>query len=127
MINKPGKCGKDTEIRVLFVCPGKSGIRTPKFSFRLFRYFCRGKAETDAFGSIQINPNVLSVKSGTARLESLAHENGCAIALYGHTHVPVQTYEDGLYLCNPGSLHNGDYAVLEIVRGGVMWLPKRIY
>lgn len=67
MINKPGKCGKDTEIRVLFVCPGKSGIRTPKFSFRLFRYFCRGKAETDAFGSIQINPNVLIVKSGTSK------------------------------------------------------------
>lgn len=67
------------------------------------------------------------VKYGLQPLRQEALDKHADIALYGHTHVPVQTYEDGLYLCNPGSLHNGDYAVLEIVRGGVMWLPKRIY
>lgn len=67
------------------------------------------------------------VKYGLQALRQEALDKHADIALYGHTHVPVQTYEDGLYLCNPGSLHNGDYAVLEIVRGGVMWLPKRIY
>ena len=67
------------------------------------------------------------VKYGTGALLEAVRSNNAHIALYGHTHVPVQTYEDGLYLCNPGSLHNGDYAVLEIVSGGVMWLPKRIF
>lgn len=66
------------------------------------------------------------VKYGTQTLHREALDKHADIALYGHTHVPVQTYTDGLYLCNPGSLLKGDYAVLEIVPGGVMWLPKRI-
>lgn len=67
------------------------------------------------------------VKYGLTVLREQALDKHADIALYGHTHVPVQTYEDGLYLCNPGSLHSGDYAVLEIVPSGIMWLPKRIY
>ena len=67
------------------------------------------------------------VKYGPAMLRQTASEKHADIALYGHTHVPVQTYEDGMYLCNPGSLRQGDYAVLEIVPSGIMWLPKRIY
>ncbi len=66
------------------------------------------------------------VKYGLFRLRSAAREAGADIALYGHTHVSVQDYDDGLYLCNPGSVHNGDYAVLEIVPHGVMWLPKHV-
>ena len=66
------------------------------------------------------------VKYGSANLRDAAREAKADIALYGHTHVPVQDYADGLYLCNPGSVRNGDYAVLEIVPQGVMWLPKRI-
>lgn len=67
------------------------------------------------------------VKYGLGALRQEAIDKHADIALYGHTHVPVHTYEDGLYLCNPGSLHNGDYAVLEILPNGVMWLPKRVY
>lgn len=66
------------------------------------------------------------VKYGLGALRQEALDKHADIALYGHTHVPVHTYEDGLYLCNPGSLHNGDYAVLEIVPGGIMWLDKKI-
>ncbi len=66
------------------------------------------------------------VKYGLSDLRFAARDAKADIALYGHTHVPVQTYDDGLYLCNPGSVRNGDYAVLEIVPQGVMWLPKRI-
>ena len=66
------------------------------------------------------------VKYGLAWLRDAARQAHADIALYGHTHVPVQEYDDGLYLCNPGSVRNGDYAVLEIVPQGVMWLPRRI-
>ena len=66
------------------------------------------------------------VKYGLSTLRSAAREANASVALYGHTHVPVQDYDDGLYLCNPGSVRNGDYAVLEIVPQGVMWLPRRI-
>ena len=69
----------------------------------------------------------LHVKYGREMLRETAREKKADIALYGHTHVPVHEYDDGLYICNPGSVRNGDYAVLEIVPQGVMWLPKRFF
>lgn len=47
--------------------------------------------------------HALGVKGGTGRLESMALQNGCSIALYGHTHVADNRYVDGLYVMNPGS------------------------
>lgn len=67
------------------------------------------------------------VKYGTAVLRKEALEQNADIALYGHTHVPVQTYDEGIYLCNPGSLRQGDYAVLEIRPNGILWTAKRIF
>ena len=66
------------------------------------------------------------VKHGTETLDEKARVAGADIALYGHTHVPVQNYADGLYVCNPGALMQRSYAVLEIVPQGVMWLPKKL-
>ncbi len=66
------------------------------------------------------------VKIADVWLREAAREAKADIVLYGHTHIPVQDYEDGLYLCNPGSVRCGDYAVLEIVPQGVMWLPRQI-
>ena len=66
------------------------------------------------------------VKYGKYILQMTALENHADIALYGHTHHQVQDYEDGLYLCNPGSVRGGEYAVLEIVPQGVMWLQRKI-
>lgn len=43
------------------------------------------------------------VKSSLERLKALARTNGCDIVLYGHTHVRFQSYEDGLWIMNPGS------------------------
>lgn len=67
--------------------------------------------------------HLLSVKSGTARLESLAHENGCAIALYGHTHIADNRYLDGLYVMNPGSPScpregRPSYGIIDLLPGG---------
>lgn len=32
-------------------------------------------------------------------------QRGCALALYGHTHVPQATISNGVWCVNPGSLH----------------------
>lgn len=43
------------------------------------------------------------VNSSTELLRSIARDNGCAAALFGHTHCRYSSYEDGIYLLNPGS------------------------
>ena len=66
-----------------------------------------------------------SVKYGTDTLLRAARENGCTIALYGHTHVGVTNYIDGIHLMNPGSPscpRQGprSYGVIDIVDNGIM-------
>lgn len=43
------------------------------------------------------------VKYDLGTLITTAKENGCDIALFGHTHERLCTYEDGVYIMNPGS------------------------
>lgn len=40
---------------------------------------------------------------GTEMLRSIARDNGCKAVLFGHTHCRYESYEDGIYLLNPGS------------------------
>lgn len=47
--------------------------------------------------------HIYGVNYSLDRLKNLARTNGCDIILYGHTHVRYQSYEDGLYIMNPGS------------------------
>lgn len=43
------------------------------------------------------------VKYDLGTLITTAKENECDIALFGHTHERLCTYEDGVYIMNPGS------------------------
>lgn len=43
------------------------------------------------------------VSGSLERLKSLALANECDIVLFGHTHARFQSFEDGLYIMNPGS------------------------
>ncbi len=66
-----------------------------------------------------------SVKYGTQQLLAAAKQNGCHIALYGHTHISNIVYEDEIYLVNPGSCSHGrdfheSYAVIDIEHNGIM-------
>ena len=75
--------------------------------------------------------HTLGVKGGTARLESMARNCGCSIALYGHTHVADNRYIDGLYLMNPGSPScpregRPSYGIIDIVPAGIMTNIVRI-
>ncbi len=62
-----------------------------------------------------------SVKFTLTRVVYAAREREADILLFGHTHTPLATYEDGLHIVNPGSLGYGkSYATVDIVPGGVM-------
>ncbi len=104
----------------------------PDRIFHIVKGNCDGFCDYPNYDIIKIeNRDILfthgdkfSVKYGTARLYEFAKNCGCHIALYGHTHIPDITYEDGLYLVNPGSAarpreSRASYAVIDIVSGGI--------
>ena len=51
--------------------------------------------------------DLYGVKYGEEGLYRLAETEGCDIILFGHTHRPHQSYRDGVYLFNPGSIAGG--------------------
>ena len=63
-----------------------------------------------------------NVKYGLYQIVCAARERKADILLFGHTHVPLTDYEDGLYLLNPGSLHGsqGTYGILDITPAGIV-------
>lgn len=44
------------------------------------------------------------VYSGTYLLREAAKKNHADIVMFGHTHIPVIEYKDGIWIINPGSL-----------------------
>ena len=60
------------------------------------------------------------VREGTDDLLSLALEEKCAAALYGHTHYPKMEWRNGILILNPGAANDGKYAVLNINRLGAI-------
>ena len=68
------------------------------------------KTETLTLGGHRIlltHGDLYGVKYGEAGLYRLAEEQGCDIVLFGHTHRPHESYRDGVYLFNPGSITGG--------------------
>lgn len=67
----------------------------------------------------------LGVKYSLENLKTTARQNNCCLALFGHTHCSLSSYDDGLYIVNPGSLsfprdsfHS--YAIIDILKDGIM-------
>ena len=60
------------------------------------------------------------VRESTDDLLSLALEEKCAAALYGHTHYQKMEWRSGILLLNPGAVNDGKYAVLRINRFGAI-------
>lgn len=65
-----------------------------------------------------------NVKSTQEHIIAAARGCGAHICLFGHTHCPVNTYNDGLYIMNPGSLghpRNGmpTYGLIDISPAGI--------
>lgn len=66
------------------------------------------------------------VKHGTQTFVEKARSLGARIALYGHTHQTVTSYDDGLYIMNPGSIRAGEYGVADITPSGIMLLQMNV-
>jgi putative phosphoesterase len=66
------------------------------------------------------------VKQGTETLRSIARDNGCNIVLFGHTHQRYNSYEDGIYIMNPGScsqprdFKKPSYGFIDITEAGIV-------
>ncbi len=54
------------------------------------------------------------VKSGTSQLLKIAKKHNADIVLYGHTHIPVNSIENGVHLFNPGSVKSGVYGLIDV-------------
>lgn len=68
-----------------------------------------------------------SVKYSLYGLKQKARSCSASIALYGHTHVPDTTYEDGIWYVNPGSVSVGKYAMIDITDKGIMPILADLY
>lgn len=69
--------------------------------------------------------HVYHVKFGQYEVIEEARRRKADILLFGHTHVPFQTYDDGLYIMNPGSIGHpveGEptYGVIDITGAGTV-------
>ena len=65
------------------------------------------------------------VKSGLDAFKQIARGFGATIALFGHTHIALTAYDDGLYLMNPGSISSqasgrASYGIIDITPAGIV-------
>lgn len=66
--------------------------------------------------------NLFNVKSDLYQLSCAAREQNADMVLFGHTHIPTEIYDEGLYILNPGSLrgYGGSYALVDITDKGIL-------
>lgn len=63
--------------------------------------------------------HLYQVKTQLAPLARRASARHCSLALYGHTHIPLDSTISGVRLINPGALMRGLWALLSIDDEGI--------
>ena len=66
------------------------------------------------------------VKNGLYSLYCAAREQRADICLYGHTHAPVIEEMNGITIVNPGAVCNGEYATIDIIKGKINVIHKKV-
>lgn len=66
--------------------------------------------------------HIYNVKFDINSVCMAAREKNANILLFGHTHIPFETYEENLHIMNPGSLTgiNGTYGIIDIEKNGIV-------
>jgi len=67
-----------------------------------------------------------AVRLEDAVLAQAAAAHHADIVLYGHTHVPVHRFENGIHYFNPGALRDGRYGVIDLEENGTAFLHMKI-
>ena len=64
------------------------------------------------------------VKYSLEPLLQAAEQQGCKIAVYGHTHLAHEAYRNGIYLLNPGCLCGSrakpSYGIIDLTPQGIL-------
>lgn len=106
------------------------------FSFKVMRGV-RGNCDWGSIGKLSdtimaggkkiffTHGHAYGVKSGLDNFKQEARGVGADIAVFGHTHVAMTEYEDGIYYMNPGSVtipqHGpASYGVIDITPAGIV-------
>lgn len=69
--------------------------------------------------------HIHGVKHGMYNIIAAARGVKADVLLYGHTHIPMTGYQDGLYIMNPGTVSGAGsgkktYGVLDITPAGIV-------
>ncbi len=66
--------------------------------------------------------HLYNAKYGLYNLVCAAREAEADLLLFGHTHIPLEDYDDGLYIVNPGSCRGYDagYAYVDVTEKGIV-------
>ena len=79
-------------------------------------------AEIDGVRILLTHGHMYGVKSSLLSLTMRARELDCSVAIFGHTHEPLLSYENGILLINPGASSGygrKSYAFMHIENGDI--------
>lgn len=114
--------GQDEKLRAMCECPVK-----------IVKGNCDFYSENPVSDVVTLGENKIFITHGhnygvgwsLDRLFYAAQENGCNIAMYGHTHVPGTVIQEGVIIVNPGSVsrprqlnHKPTYILMNIDKTG---------
>lgn len=66
------------------------------------------------------------VKNSLSRLITMAKDNNCTLALYGHRHQQKEDNCDGVKLFSPGAIRDDEYGVIDIIDGEYICIGIKI-
>jgi putative phosphoesterase len=106
----------------------------PEYKFLSVRGNCDFVATANLAGCIHCgmakifytHGHMYNVKYNLETLLNAAKEIQANVVLFGHTHIPMVDYKDGLHILNPGSLgmpragNNSTYGVVEADEQGIV-------
>ena len=115
--------------KIVFLGDGRNDLKTIALDFGYKTYMVDGNCDgysldpelifsVGNFKILAVHGHRFYVKDGLNNLILYAKEQGCNVALFGHTHLPTLLDINGVKLINPGTISlNGKrrtYCVLEI-------------
>ena len=110
-------------------------LRYPDMDLRSVRGNCDFGRESPDFLVVEAGKNRIfcshghryGVKGGTEMLRSIARDNNCNAALFGHSHERYISCEDGIDIMNPGSCscprdgNKPSYGYIDVTDNGIFF------